>query len=67
MMFYYKTIEVIQERMIKMSILKYVFNKKYREETKRKFSYQITDRINSSNRKIEMIYKEILRNRKMAA
>ena len=50
-----------------MNIVKYIFSKKYREETKRDFSYQITDRINASDRKIEMIYKEILRKCKMAA
>jgi len=67
MMFYYKYIEVIPERMLKMNILKYIFSKKYREKTKRNFSYKITDRIDASDREIEMIYKEILRSRKIAA
>ena len=50
-----------------MSILKYIFSRKYREETKRIFSYQITDRIDAYDREIEMIYKEILRNRKIVS
>lgn len=50
-----------------MSIIKYIFSKTYREETKRNFSYQIIDRINDYDRDIEIIYKEILKNRKMAA
>ena len=50
-----------------MNILKYIFSKKYREKTKRNFSYKITDRIDASDREIEMIYKEILRSRKIAA
>lgn len=50
-----------------MSRLRYFFSKKYREKTKRNFSYQITDKIDAYERDIELIYKEILRNRKMAA
>ena len=49
-----------------MSILKYIFSKNYREETRRNFSYQITDRIDAYDREIEMIYKELLRSRKIA-
>ena len=50
-----------------MSILKYFFSKKYREKAKRNLSYQITDKIDAYNRDIELIYKEILKNRKIAA
>jgi len=53
--------------MLKMSILKYFFSKKYREKAKRNLSYQITDKIDAYNRDIELIYKEILKNRKIAA
>ena len=49
-----------------MSMLKYFFSKKYREKTKRNFSFKITDKINAYDRDIELIYKEILRNHNMA-
>ena len=50
-----------------MNILKYIFSKEYREKTKRHFSYKVTDRIDAADREIELIYKEILRSRKIAA
>lgn len=45
-----------------MSIMKYFFSKKYREETKRNFSNEIIHRINDSERELEMIYKNIFNN-----
>ncbi len=50
-----------------MSIIKYIFIKRYREEYKKNFSIAFVNRINNTYDELELIYKDIFSKVRTAA